>query len=103
MDAQVIGLKLKPSPRGENYYSFSVTRTADAIMKWADWVRYTVSEIERWRNDWENAPRFTHSCNRYFRPCALIDFCSDSAEGRLEQWEQMVPRELSPSERAVQG
>lgn len=46
-----------------------------------------------------DAPMFTHSCNRYFRPCALLDLCSAQREDQQVMWEQMViSEEMSPSE-----
>lgn len=99
-DAHVFGIKIKPSGR-EDSDDFTVKRTPDSILHWAAWVWHTVKLFERYANDFESAPRFTHSCNRYFRPCHMIPFCSDTPEGRQQQWEEMVPQEPSPSERAV--
>lgn len=100
--ARVTGLKIKPTNRGEDVYPMLVSRTADSIIHWARWVRHTVDLAELYEGDFENAPRYTHSCNRYFRPCSLIPFCCDSKEGRQIQWSQMVPVEGSPSERSIQ-
>lgn len=45
------------------------------------------------------APMFTHSCNRYFRPCSLLDLCSAEIDDQAIMWEQMeITDELSPSE-----
>ena len=101
LNAHVFGLKLKPTGR-EDIHNFQVRRDLNAITHWANWVYYTVKLYEQFRDDFENAPRFTHSCNRYFRPCSLIPFCADTPEGRQEQWEDMEPAPLSPSEQAVQ-
>lgn len=99
--SRITGLKVKPTHKGEDVYVKTVKRDAAMVAHWASWVRYSVDLFEIYENDWENAPRFTHSCNRYFRPCSMLSFCADTAEGRKEQWEQMVPNEGSPSERAV--
>lgn len=101
--ARVTGLKVKPTNRGEDIYVLEVSRTPDAILHWARWVRHTVDLAELYANDYENAPRYTHSCNRYFRPCSLIPFCCDTREGRTIQWEQMVAPEGSPSERSIKA
>lgn len=46
-----------------------------------------------------NAPMFTHSCNRYFRPCSMLDLCTAADEDRGIIWEQMqIDNNLSPSE-----
>lgn len=99
--SRVTGLKIKPTGKGEDKYVKLVNRTPAAVHHWAQWVRHTVDLYEAFEDDFENAPRYTHSCNRYFRPCSLIPFCADTADGRAEQWDQMVASEGSPSERAV--
>lgn len=99
--ARVTGLKIKPTNRGEDVYPLVVSRTPDSIIHWTRWVRHTVDLADLYQDDYENAPRFTHSCNRYFRPCSLVPFCTDTKEGRVEQFAQMVPIEGSPSERSV--
>ena len=45
------------------------------------------------------APMFTHSCNRYFRPCAFLDLCTSSHPDQEAMWAEMSSApELSPSE-----
>jgi len=100
--ARVYGCRLKPMYRGEDVHVEPVRRTRDDIDHWANWVRRQVEIFEEYQVDWEHAERRTHSCNRYFRPCALIPFCGDTPVGRVEQWDQMIPIVPSPSERAVQ-
>lgn len=99
--SRITGLKIKPTHKGEDVYVKTVSRDQAAVLHWGAWVRHTVDLFETYENDWENAPRYTHSCNRYFRPCSLLSFCADTTAGRIEQWSQMVPNEGSPSERAV--
>jgi hypothetical protein len=101
-DVRVNGLKVKPS-QGEDVYTLETKRSDYKIQEWGRWMRHSVEMYERYENDWENAPLYTHSCNRFFRPCSLLSFCDDSPEGRKEQWDQMVPASWSPSERAVLG
>lgn len=102
LDARVFGAKIKPTGRGEDVYPVLVKRDLVAIQHWGTWVRRKVEEYEQYKDDFEHATRHTHSCNRYFRPCSLLSFCCDTPEGRQEQWEEMVPAEPSPSERAIQ-
>jgi hypothetical protein len=101
--SRVTGLKIKPTNRGDDVYAFEpIERTEDSIQHWAIWVREMVDTYERYKDDFENATRFTHSCNRFFRSCSLLTFCSDTADGRqIAFHKQMVPAEPSPSERAV--
>lgn len=102
-NARIQGLKLKQSGYDANYYPAEVARDEVAIRHWARWLRWTVEHLQDpfANGNFEDAPRFTHSCNRYFRPCSLISFCNDTPEGRIEQWNEMVPTPPSPSERAI--
>lgn len=100
--SRILGLKIKPTGRGEDVYVVHPTRSSEDFQRWAFWFRHTADQYEQYKDNYEYAPRYTHSCNRYFRPCALIPFCGDTYEGRLEQWDQMVAAKASPSERAVE-
>ena len=102
---RVYGLKLKQSANNmiENYTTFEPQdRTEEMIQIFARSVWHTVFiDYLPFKDDYEHAPRRTHSCNRYFRPCALIDFCADTVDGRAQQYSEMVQIDPSPSERAV--
>lgn len=101
---RVWGLKIKRTNTGENCISVPIERDYDAIVKWGDDVRWAMEHLHdpyQQAYGYEGAPRFTHSCNRYFRPCALLPFCADSAAGRRVAFDGMVPVNPSPSERAV--
>ena len=98
---RVIGLKSKQTGHVDDYAFFEETREPEAFATWGHWVRHSVGMYEQYHDDWENAPRYTHSCNRYFRPCALLLFCSDDAAGRVEQFNDMVEASLSPSEESA--
>jgi hypothetical protein len=100
-NVRVTGNKIKPTNRGEDVVPLEVSRKPSDVLHWGNWIRHTVDMYEMYKDDFENAPRYTHSCNRYFRPCSLIPFCCDTPEGRKEAWKQMVPIEGSPSENAI--
>lgn len=100
--SRVTGLKIKPTQRGEDVIAVEpLERTSDNVRQWAKWVRDRAEVYDRYKDNYEDAPRFTHSCNRYFRPCALSPFCGDSVDGRKEQWDEMVVADRSPSEQAI--
>jgi len=100
--SRVTGVKIKPTGRGEDVYVVEpLVRDEETFQTWAAWFRHTVDMYEQYVGDFERAPRYTHSCNRYFRPCALIPFCCDSKEGRQIQFKDMIEADKSPSERAV--
>jgi hypothetical protein len=100
--SRITGCKVKPTNRGEDVVTVEASRDEHSIRHWAAWVRHTVDMYDQYKDDYEHAPRYTHSCSRYFRPCSLLPFCADTPEGRKEQYEQMKEADLSPSERAVQ-
>jgi hypothetical protein len=101
-NSRILGLKIKPAGKGEDVWPIYPSRTGEQFERWAFWFRHTAEMYEQYKDRYEYAPRYTHSCNRYFRPCSLLSFCGDTFEGRIEQWEQMVPAKLSPSELAVE-
>jgi hypothetical protein len=100
--ARVYGVKIKPTYKGEDVVIESVDRNNESIAHWAHWVRVCVDTFDMYKDEYEYAPRFTHACNRFFRPCSLIPFCADTPQGRKEQFEQMVDASMSPSERAIE-
>jgi hypothetical protein len=103
LKSRVTGLRIGQGSKAEDVYPFEpLERTWDSIQHWGTWVREMVETYEKYKDDFENATRYTHSCNRYFRPCSLLSFCADSPEGRQVAFsESMVDAEPSPSERAV--
>lgn len=101
LEGIVHGVKNRVTGGGEDYDLVTTTRTEEQIATWARWVRQTVEHYEAIGTNYEHAPRFTHSCNRYFRPCSLVPFCADTVAGRREQIAEMVTAELSPSELRV--
>lgn len=109
-DARVTGCRIKHTSGGEDLRTLYQKRTADLFMEWGAWVRHTVIVHEAFRRGhaddpdvpaFEKLPRYTHSCNRFFRACSFMPFCADSPDGRLEQWAQMTETPLSPSEQSV--
>jgi hypothetical protein len=55
----------------------------------------------QWQNDPIGAPKYTHSCNRYFRPCSLIPFCYGDDDEQRAIMEEMVTDEWSPLNKQV--
>jgi hypothetical protein len=99
---RVYGCLIKPMFKGTDVHIEPVTRDGQSIYHWANWARKQVELFEEYEDDWEHAERRTHSCMRFFRPCALIPFCGDTPSGRTKQYVEMIPATPSPSERAVQ-
>lgn len=78
---------------------FPVYRDQDHIKDMLNTYIHLNHQIEENKDNPTNAPMYTHSCNRYFRPCSLIDLCSSTCEDREIIFEQMqIAQTLSPSE-----
>jgi hypothetical protein len=103
MKPRVTGIKIKPSGGPDDIRVLEPEeRTAYSLHRWGQWVREMSEKFDRYEKDWEYAPRYTHSCLRYFRPCSLLPFCCDDPEGRQEAFsKQMVAANPTPSERGV--
>ncbi|MBU2051487.1 MAG: hypothetical protein KKH61_21260 [Gammaproteobacteria bacterium] len=94
----VLGTAL-PLPRAYNLNGISrvpVSRQDFEVIDWFDWFLHTVHLHERYKNEPTNAPHYTHSCNRYFRPCAFIPFCASPPEDRVGMIEEMHTEVWSP-------
>lgn len=73
-----------------------VPRGPHMFDKWFRWIDHTVDIEEQYLPDPIHAPKLTHSCNRYFRPCAFIPLCTDDEEGMRATLEQMISEEWNP-------
>jgi hypothetical protein len=73
-----------------------VSRKDYQFERWFDWFLHTVELYERYKHDPISAPKYTHSCNRYFRPCSMIPFCTADDEDQQAALEEMVTDEWSP-------
>ena len=74
----------------------SVFRKPHQFTEWAKWVVHTVEMFFAHYNDPTNAPKYTHSCSRYFRPCSYIPLCAAETEERKEIFNDMLEDEWSP-------
>ena len=75
----------------------SVPRRALTYEKWAEWFIHTVEIIEKYRDEVEKAPMYTHSCNRYFSACSFLPFCaSETEEEKIDMIEEMEYHFWSP-------
>jgi len=79
---------------------FPIHRDREAVGNFLTTALFTLDVMAQYRDEAAiDAPMFTHSCNRYFRPCALLDLCSAQREDQQVMWEQMIiSEEMSPSE-----
>lgn len=73
-----------------------VQREPYHFKRWFDWFIHTVDIAEQFRDDPINAPKYTHSCNRYYRSCNFVPFCASDDEDQLQALEEMITDEWSP-------
>ena len=100
-DGFVLGMQI-PLPKSAYDYGGIVReyfeRPRWQTAQWFEWFLHTVQTIERFqgKDDIDSAPRFTHSCSRYFRPCAMLPYCTSESEERIEMIAEMVDDLWSP-------
>lgn len=97
-DAEIYGLSI-PLPKSYDFGGLvreTVSRDKHHFEHWFDWFLHTVMIDEAYKNDPVHAPRYTHSCNRYFRPCSMIPFCDSDEEEQHRILEEMFIDEWSP-------
>jgi hypothetical protein len=81
MDYGVLGLQV-PLPKGQEfggYVFMEGTKTTRAVSEWAKWAHVAWRTWKTYEDTPFEAPMYTHSCYRYFRPCSFVPIC-DLAE-----------------------
>jgi len=102
-NCDVIGLAI-PLPKTYDFGGFDrvpMTREQHHLKRWLHWLVHTVMLTRLWANDPIHAPKYTHSCNRYFRPCMMIPFCDGDDEEQRRILNEMVTDEWSPLNKVV--
>jgi hypothetical protein len=97
-NADVMGITV-PLPTSYDYggiVSEPVTRRDYHFTQWITWALHTVEGYEANANNPFDAPKYTHSCNRYFRPCSLLAFCDSEREEQEQTVSEMIDHEWSP-------
>ena len=102
-DCDVLGLAI-PLPKTYDlggYIREPVFRAVHHYQRWISWLVHTVRMTQQYKDDPFGAPKYTHSCNRYFRPCSMIPFCyADDAEQHTIL-EEMETNEWSPLNKEI--
>lgn len=96
--AEIFGMSI-PLPKNYDFGGIvreSVSRYTHHFERWFNWFLHTV-ELERlYADNPVDAPKYTHSCNRYFRPCSMIPFCDADDEEQQAILAEMYEDEWSP-------
>jgi hypothetical protein len=77
------------------------SRTLSDKVRWCEWLFHSVHAFDMWTNEPHNAPRYSHSCNRYFSACQFIPYCSLPREEQIQTLEDMAVDEWSPLDHVV--
>ncbi len=96
--ALVMGMAI-PLPRSYDYGGLvnePVTREPFMIEKWLQWIWDTTRIYEQFKDNLDDATRYTHSCNRYFRPCAMIPYCTGDDDEREQIMSELVYSPWNP-------
>ena len=104
LQAHVIGMRI-PVGRdlGAAVRKETVNRTPEMINDFFRWLTFTKLLAEEHEQDVVSAPMFTHSCNRYFRPCSFVPLCTAPPEEQRDILEEMEVQKWSPLETKVVG
>jgi hypothetical protein len=97
-DALIHGVSI-PLPKSYDYGGIvkePVSRQNFHFEHWFNWFYHSVSMYNAHKNNPIPAPRYTHSCNRYFRSCSLLSFCASPDDEKEQILKEMRHEEWSP-------
>lgn len=77
------------------------SRTLSDKERWCEWLFHSVHMYDLWTHMPEMAPRYSHSCNRYFHACQFIPYCSLPREEQTQTLTDMAVDEWSPLDHIV--
>jgi len=103
--ARIIGLTI-PFPRNEadGYVCEDMRYDAHHYDEWERWLNNAVQVVRIWENNPTEAPKFFHSCYRYFNTCSFLPLCHSSPTERIAMFNELVDDEWTPlSEGHVNG
>lgn len=96
-NAFVMGSQI-PLPR--DVYNGTVfeplTRGISDRIRWCEWFFGSIETYERFVSRPTAAPRYSHSCNRFFSACEFIPFCASPRDEQDSILEDMRTDEWSP-------
>lgn len=96
-NAIVMGVQLPLPKSAFDGVSFElVTRTESDRFRWCEWFFHSIATYEAYIERATQAPRYAHSCNRFFSACQFIPFCSLPREDQANSLADMRVEEWSP-------
>lgn len=103
--AEIYGLAV-PLPKNYDFGGIirePVSRGTHHFERWFNWFLHTASMDQAYLGNPFDAPKYTHSCNRYFRPCSMIPFCDADDEDQRQIVSEMYEDEWSPLHEVAAG
>ncbi len=103
LKSRVLGLAIPRPTNGMNCIEFiDLTRNEYDVSNWINWFKHLVKMYFEYSADPVEAPMYTHSCSRYFRPCSFIPLCASTSpeERRNILANEMVTQSWSPLDEA---
>lgn len=98
-EALALGSQLPvPKSASDGQRNALVKRTPQKIQDWALWLLHVHEVASTYRHAPLEAPRYTHACNRYFRPCHFIALCDNPIEEQHRIYAEMEEEKWSPLE-----
>lgn len=104
-EALILGSAL-PLPKSYTINGLSrvpVTRYDFQFAEWLEWFWHTVQLHDTYADRPLDAPQYTHSCNRYFRPCSFIILCASEPDERSQIYDEMRTDKWSPLDEDDEG
>jgi hypothetical protein len=102
-NAEILGLAL-PLPKTYDFGGYirePVSRHEWHYTHWVSWLVHTIAMARQYKDNPYDAPKYTHSCSRYFRPCSFIPFCDSGPEEQRTIVSEMIDDEWSPLQKVV--
>lgn len=100
-ETRIMGIKLKQTRSHEDMLDFLEYRSDDSIFSWLSTLYFVHQVVQDHKSKPLEAPQFTHSCNRFFRPCGFVDLCGAEPSDQQHIFDGMGDTDLSPSEKAI--
>jgi hypothetical protein len=74
----------------------SLQRGEHHVEQWGQWIDWCLDTINNNYAEPQHAPKFNHSCNRYFRMCPLMHMCDGDRAWRDEVFNSMGEKVWNP-------
>lgn len=101
--AIVMGVQVPPPKDIFTGTSFELcTRSMSDKERWCEWLFHSAKVYDAYVDNPTDAPRYSHSCNRYFSACQFIPYCSLPRDEQMQALEDMNEDVWSPLDHVVE-